>query len=222
MKDSTLKFVLVLIIGLLVWLLLSKQGRIGSLQKTLHNSEIQNKEFIEFIDKQNVKYIEQKQTILSQKDAINTGLLELQYWKTVKSKVEYKYETIIDSIYIAFSDTIYLSDTIYPKGFIEVPKRFKMDSSDCFKINGLVTMDGVNIDSLFIYNKINITIGEKKNGLFKKNEQIVKVENSNPFIKTIGVSNIVIENDKNFYQRGSFWLGVGSLGGYILKSNLSK
>jgi len=222
MKNSTIKFVLVVIIGLLVWLLLNRQGRISSLNSSLKSLDLKSQEYKTVINNYGIEVIEQKQLILSQKNAINTGILELNYWKTVKSKIEYEYKTIIDSFYIPYIDSIHISDTIYPKGFIETPKRFKIDSTNLFKVNGIVLIDGVIIDSIIIENKIEIIVGTKKNGLFKKNEQIVSVKNSNPLIKSIGLNNVVIENKNPFYKKNSFIAGVTFFASYFVFSKINK
>lgn len=73
--------------------------------------------------------------------------------------------------------------------------------------------DKITLDSLTIYNSSLIVVGEKKNGLFKRNEKIVVVQNSNPYIKTKGIKNYTIKpdtkwHDKLWFKTLLFGLGV--------------
>ena len=54
------------------------------------------------------------------------------------------------------------------------------------------------------------------NGLFKKSTPVVQLENSNPYINTLDMNNVVIKKDKKFFDRKVFWVGVGILGTYII------
>ena len=65
-------------------------------------------------------------------------------------------------------------------------------------------------------NKMKITIGDKKTGWFKKSKPIVKIENSNPYMGTLDMKNVIIEEEKKFYQKNTFWFGLGALGTLIL------
>ena len=60
--------------------------------------------FIEKINVNGEKIIEQEQIILSQKDALAHNLLELEELKKVQSQVVIQTNTIIDSVFIPFDD----------------------------------------------------------------------------------------------------------------------
>ncbi len=85
-------------------------------------------------------------------------------------------------------DTLRLSDTI-PCDFnpIKVEK-----ISPEYSFNGTIMSSYFIIDSLSIPNEIKFVVGEKKTGLFKK-ESTIEVVNSNPLIKTTGLTAYVIE-----------------------------
>ena len=63
------------------------------------------------------------------------------------------------------------------------------------------------------YNELKITLGSKSEGIFKSPKPVVLVEYSNPYVSTTGMQNVVIKNDLKFYDRKTFWLGVGFVSG---------
>ena len=69
------------------------------------------------------------------------------------------------------------------------------------------------LDSLNVFNQTNISVGIKSQGIFKKPLPIVSVEHSNPYIKTTGLGNVVIKDEKKFYDRKLFWLAAGFVSG---------
>ena len=217
MKKNTVLVGLLLVVVLLVWLLLNSNSRLDSYKDQINNFDLKNQRFEKIIDDQGKTIIEQNQTILTQKDAIDLNLLEIDRLKKISSQIKYKTVTKIDSVFIPYSDTILVSDTIYHKGSIRVPKRFNL-SDQYYLFNGVITLDGIVLDSLHLPNDMRITIGQKRNGIFKKSNPIVEIKNTNPYVETISMSNIIIKKDKKFYDRKVFWsvLGFG-LGVLILK-----
>ena len=67
-------------------------------------------------------------------------------------------------------DTIELRDTIYPTGFLKVPKRFKYEDKWTL-MNGVVTLDKLVVDSLLIQDKTSIILGYS-NKYFKELEPV--------------------------------------------------
>lgn len=214
-KQRTLLVVLGCIIAFLVWLLYGSQVRLSSFKNQVDKLKLNSQTFQESLDSQGRIVAEQEQLILNQKDAIRLYGLQVEDLKKLKSQVVTITETVIDSIFIEFHDTLRVSDTIYPKGVIQVPKRFDLNTKH-YSLNGLVLLDGLKVDSMAFSNKMKITIGDKKMGWFKKSKPVVKIENSNPYMGTIDMKNVIIEEDKKFYQKNSFWLGVGALGSFII------
>ena len=72
---------------------------------------------------------------------------------------------------------------------------------------------GVLLDSINIFNNTNISIGMKSQGFFKKPLPVVSIEHSNPYIRTVGLNNIIIKDEKKFYDRKLFWFGLGLVSG---------
>lgn len=119
--------------------------------------------------------------------------------------------------FYASSDTI-LHDTI-PCDFAPVSVK-KSDST--YALKGTVTKNFFSVDSLYVPNKINIVIGEKKTGLFKK-EMTVDINNSNPLMKTSNIKAFTYSPEKRWYEKPAIPFAVGvvvAVAVNILKTNL--
>ena len=215
LKKNTLLVVLGLIIAFLVLRLYQGQVRLNSFKNQISKYSLEGQVFNERLTKDSLKLAEQSQVILTQKDAIRLGVLEVEKLKKVKSQVRVVSRTKVDSFFVEFHDTLLLKDTIYPKGFLEVPKRFKYAEKH-FNFDGIVLTDKLLVDSFKLHNEMKLTIANKRNGIFKKSTPVVQLENSNPYINTLDMNNVVIKKDKKFFDRKGFWLGLGVLGTYIL------
>jgi hypothetical protein len=61
------------------------------------------------------------------------------------------------------------------------------------------------MDSFGSENKMTLTIGETKRGIFRKAEPIVEIKNENPKTRVTAMTNITIKQRPPFYQR--WWFG---------------
>lgn len=182
---------------------------------------------------------QQKQTILSQNEAIKLGLVKLQGDITkVQSQVTQIAKFKKDSFPIPFlpdhfADTsgwyakLKAGDT--SKSIIDsliansivVPKPFAYNEK-YFTMGGKVVKKGLFIDSISIPNETRVTIGTKRSGfLGLKQEPVVEVSNSNPYIQIPKLNNVIIKNNKPFYEKKLFLIGVGIVGGYYIKSKIN-
>ncbi len=213
-KNTILVIVLLLLcVCLLVCGYISSLAELSHFKKQVGKLEFDKQRYEETIAEDGKRIVEQEQLILSQKDAIALNILEIERLKKVKSQVVVNTITQVDSVFIPFteSDTILvaLNDTIDSTGtYLRVPTPFAVNT-EWYGINGLVTGQGVNLDSLFFMNKQKITIGSKSQGLLKKPKPIVLIENENPYVQTTGMQNIVIENELKWYEKKALWFGVG-------------
>lgn len=168
----------------------------------------------------------QSQTILSQKEAIELGLLELEKSiKEVQSQVKQKSTTTIIEKQVPFipdgyADTSGIvrneSGEVIRRDSIAVPTRFKLNEK-WFNIDGLVKRDGLVIDSLTIPNKTIVTIGYKKAGFLNlSKDAVVQVKNENPYVNVTGLDNIVIKKKKKIWQNPLVHIGVGVVLGYYI------
>ena len=215
LKKNTLLVVFAFIIAFLVWQIYKGQIRLNSFKDEIEKLNIENQFFEEEINYDLSKIATQEQVILNQKDAIKFGLLALDNLKKVKSQVSTITKIKIDSVFIELHDTLTLKDTVYLKGFLEVPKRFYYKEK-YFDLNGIITLDKLIVDSLKLHNEMKLTIGNKSNGFFKKRTPVVKLTNTNPYMTTLDMNNVVIEKDKKVYDNKLFIFGIGVLGTLIL------
>ena len=169
----------------------------------------------------------QQQNILSQKEAIRLGKLQLEEgMKKVQSQVSTKTITKVEEVFIGYAgqldsngneiiekDTIVLNDT----NAIKVPKRFAIDTK-FYDISGQVLKTGVLLDSISFPNETIVTIGHSKKNFFAKKESVVHIKNTNPFVQMKNMENVIIKEKTPFYKKPIFLVGVGFLGGlFILK-----
>ena len=165
--------------------------------------------FVEKINEQGLKIAEQDQIILTQKDAIAHNLLEISNLKKVNSQVTIKTITKIDSIYIPIIDTI--DRVIYDTtgiAFLKLPTKFGLEN-EWYSLFSTVNRGGLLIDSLSLFNRQTVTLGLKSNGIFKSPTPTVIVQNENPYVNISSMRNVVIKDNTRFYDKKSFWFGVG-------------
>lgn len=168
----------------------------------------------------------QNQTIMTQKEAISLGLLELEKtMKEVQSQVKQKSTTTIIEKQVPFIPDGYADTTgivrnesgeVIRRDSIAVPTRFKLNEK-WFNIDGLVKRDGLVIDSLTIPNKTIVTIGYKKAGFLNlSKDAVVQVKNENPYVNVTGLDNIVIKKKKKIWQNPLVHVGLGVVLGYYI------
>lgn len=132
--------------------------------------------------------------------------------KNVTSRTEvitvYKFDTITER----FTDTLPCAD---------FRKEFNIDSLH-YSLSGEITKRSISFNSVSIPNKQSITVGTKKNGLFKKNDYIVALQNSNPYMQVTGIQSYTFKPDIKWYQRGWVKFGAGVAVGGIIGLRLNR
>ena len=214
MKQNLVIVALILIVVLMVCGYCQKREQLTYLEEQFSKFELKKQDFKVIVNKNKEKIIEQEQLILTLQQAKNLNLINSKDWKNTQSSINIVTKTRIDTIFIAFTDTLHIIDTIHSKSNFDCLKHFNL-SDKFFYINGNVVENGVKIDSLSFPNSTTITIGEKRQGIFRKSLPIVEIKNSNPYIETINLSNVVINNKKKIYQKNSFWFTIGTTLGIV-------
>lgn len=183
----------------------------NKLKQELSVIKSENQAFSEEIIKDGQKMVEQEQLIMSQKQAIDAGLIKIKNLKNVKSQVRVETITKVDSFFVAFEprDTIG-ADSSLSKNFTYV------DPKEWFRLSGVVTNSGVGISEMSVRNKYHITIADKRLGFFKAPKPSVVLINENPYTKTEKMNNLVIENKSPLYKRPWFWAAIGIGTGFYL------
>ena len=206
----------ILLIFLIVQTVDSCEGhkKIQSLNSVISNLDIENQKFKTELNKKDEKVISQAQIIISQKEAIRNGLIEIDKLKKIKSKVKIVTETKVDTVYIEYYKTII--DSLNQEPF-EYKNYFDyQEPKGWYSINGYATNLGLGIDSLRVKNDFSIYIADKKLNIFGKSNPEVILLNKNPYTETIKMHNIVIRYEQPFYNNKYLWAGIGFVGGVLL------
>jgi len=135
---------------------------------------------------------------------------ELKNMKMKKPEVVIKSTTKIrlDTVYVKFTDTLPCDDFI---------RDIHIDSTH-YDIDIRLTKDSLSINRIEIPNEQIIVVGEKKNGLFKRNEYVVSVKNSNPNITTDTLETYTFKSDVGFFKRPIVNAVIGvAVGATIMK-----
>ncbi len=217
-KGLMVSIVLLLIaLLLLVWRSCETKAELLAYQKKISNLGIKQQTFKERIEKDGTKIAEQEQLILTKQQATDNDLLRIVQLRKIKSQVNIKTITKIDSVFVPFivdssqivHDTIFVDSSI---ANISFPKKFRL-SHEWYSLGGEVKDRGVQIDSIRLYNDMTISTGLKSQGIFKRPKPVVLVDYQNPYVSTRNLSNITIKDELKFYDRKLFWFGLGFIGG---------
>ena len=230
-------FIYIVLIAIIVMLLFKgcelKKDRDNVLTQ-IATYKIGEQQFKLTINKDSSTIITQRQTILSQDEAIKLGLLKLNGQITkVQSQVNQVQDIVLNSVPLPYIPDNYVDTSGWYAKFkngdtskaicdsliansVLVNTEFKKDDK-WYSINGKVKKDGLQLDSLKITNESSVTIGYRKYGFLNlKSEPIVEIKNSNPYIKTIKANNINIKNNPNLFQKKGFWAVIGIVAGILL------
>ena len=159
------------------------------------------------------KIITSQELLIVTKDTEKEMLLvENQRLKDIKSEVRVITKTKLKEVMIP-----------YDKTDVSVGKKIFRVQDKWYGVSGKVLDSGVMIDSMSFKNELVVTIGEKKNGMFKKRTPVVDILNKNPYSSTDEVYNVVIEpNPKKFWQKRGFQMGMSAVVGTVVGIQLMK
>jgi len=230
-KEKGLIVLLLIVITLLVCSYYNSRAELSDFHNQMLKFDLKEQKYLETIGENGNRIVEQEQIILSKNDAISHNLLEIKKLKKIKSQVTINTITHIDSVFVPFLDDSVSIDNHYIStstlssiisngdikamsvdDFILIPKRFALNE-EWYSINGNINKTGLLIDTLIFNNELSLTIGSKSQGIFKKPKPIVLVEYSNPYVRTTSMQNIIIKDDLRFYDKKSFWYGLGVVSG---------
>lgn len=177
--------------------------------------------FTQTINDLEQRIAEQGQLIVTSQDMLKEQSKELKDLKNIASQV--RIETRVeyrDTMVVPFRqvDTIMAADTI--DGYVPVPQEFAKTDSQWYAIKGMLTKRGITLTDLSFDNKLQIVIGDKKLGLFKRPEPIVRVTSESPYSTITNLNNAVVIEPTPFYKLNGFWLGVGAVAGGIIVGSI--
>ena len=155
------------------------------------------------------------QAVTEQKAAVFASARDVQAASAKGFNLTKKKERKIKQValYAEVEQAVKLSDTIVPHpptpsligvgkavDSVAVPLLFEK-RSDRYSIAGQVTKEAVIIDSLSIYNTVRLRLAERRAGLFRPNETVVQVMNSNPLVVTTGMKTLTIKHKPNAWNK---------------------
>lgn len=112
---------------------------------------------------------------------------------------------------IVYKDVpVYYTDTL-PCDTFNIPFTHV---NDWIAINGRSHNKGLDFKNINITNDLLIVTGEKKNGLFKRNQQVVSVVSNNPYLSVTNLSNYNIKPKVPFYDK--WWFKAALFGGGVI------
>jgi hypothetical protein len=150
--------ILYIIIGFLIILLLLSNRRANNYQDIISNVNLENQEFKSKSLKNGEKLYEQEQIILSQKEAIKNGLLELENLKKIESQVKIVTVTKIDTVLISHIDTVIRK--IDGSDYLKLPQNYNF-GNDFFNFDANIDVNGLFVNNINIYNETKINVGYK-------------------------------------------------------------
>jgi hypothetical protein len=206
----------IFLIGLILLLsisLIAKSNQASDFKNQMAKLVLKQQVFEDEINDKGERLSKQEQIILSQKDAINQGLLIIDDLKKVNSQVTVITQTVFDTIEVVHHDTVV--NYINGSAFLKLPQNYSYHA-EYINFNAVIDVNGLSVNSLVIPNESKITIGYKRSGLFKPLEPIVVLKNTNPNIVTQEMSNVVIEEKIPIHHDKRVWGGLGFLVGLIL------
>lgn len=237
MRFKPTNIILAVLLVFIVLLLLDrckKQENYDNLLSQVSKYKLQEQAFEQKRLKDSSTIITQSQTILTQKEAYELGLLELKGdIKRVQSQVRQMQNVVIKDVNVPFIPNGFADTTgwyaQYKSGdttksvidsllsnSILVPQDIYLDTK-WIKMQGVVKKSGISINTMSLPNENKVTIGYRRAGFLKlKNEPVVEIYNSNPYLQVNSVSNVVIKEKKGLLQKWWFWGGVGALSGFLI------
>ena len=218
----------------LVWEGCNQYEYRNNLLEQVSKYELSEQKFKVKVNKDSSTIATQSQTIITEREANKLGILKLQgEIKIAQSQVRQTQEIIYKDIKVPYVPNNYTDtsgwyaklksgdsskaniDSLISNSII-VPSKFALKEK-WFTINGEVKKDGVLINTLLIPNESTVTIGYNKTGfLWLGRKAIVEIENTNPYLKTSKISNVVIKESTSLFKKPLFWVIVGGIASHFL------
>ena len=209
-------------IGFLVWDGCQSRSELKDFGNQMAEYNVKEQGFIVTISRQGKKITRQTQIILTKNQAIQQGLIANTRLKKIKSQVNIITRVKIEKEFIPFNDYDIFDDTWDEENLIVVPKPFKM-TNEWYWIGGRIVKKGIEIDSIQFFNKMTITIGDRKpkgfKNILKRRIPTVEIVNESPYVSIEGLQNVFIKKKpKKWFQTTGFKVLVGfGLGIYTAK-----
>ena len=213
LSKKVIIWILLIILALLGYYAIGQNSKYSNYRQQMALFDLKEQKYLETIDENGARLIEQQQIIMSQDDAIASGLLEIEKLKEVNSQVSVVTNTIIDTIVVSHVDTVI--QQINGNAYLKLPQQYSFND-DFMNFKAEINEVGLSVDNITIFNETTVTIGKEKQGLFKPLKPVVKIKNTNPYMNTMSVQNVVIEKKTNLIHDKRAWGVVGIFIGLAL------
>ena len=210
MIDTFKKYWELILILILVILLLVVNFQLGVMKNRVGNLRAENTILTQSIDTSRNKngilvaeqieaeYATSKQLEEKTKKIFDLQKINRKPLKKIKYYGEIVQEVNLDSLFIAYTDTIleYVTDTNY----VYVPRQVST-YTDNYEISGRVLKKGIQLDDITIPNTIVYRSIEKKQGLFKQPTTVVQAINTNPYITIKGMNTATVAHKTSAWNK---------------------
>jgi len=213
-RSNTSTLFLVTISLVLALMLIRTCGSLASTEVELERLDNANQEYTMRIAQDSAKIYSQSQTIVSSErkyaelEKINAAL-----GIKANQAVQYRTKTVIQTDFE-------LGDTVYIDSFphLRLPRSFGREGK-WLSIGGRINRVGrLQIDSMIIPVSYTVAIGDtlRKGSILRKRDKVVRIAVDNPYVSVTGISNVVIRQDKKWWQTDAAKIGLGAFIGFGL------
>ena len=211
MKRNLGQYISYLAIALLVLFLIGQCKRVGELNSDIAKLETY-KDTVKFYKSKSGRLIAYNDALVVDRRALekvkDSLMEEIKDLNIKKPDVIVRWRTRVEI------------DTQYVPFDVEIPcekdfmANFKFEDK-WLSFDGDVSRSGVRMNNISLDNDLTFVVGEKKNGLFKRNEYVVALKSGNPYFKTESIQSYVIKpkpkfHDRLWFKASLFVLGVGT------------
>ncbi len=213
-RSNTSTLFLVTISLVLALMLIRTCGSLASTELEMERLDNANAEYTMRIAQDSAKIYSQSQTIVSSErkyaelEKINAAL-----GIKANQAVQYRTKTVIQTEFE-------LGDTVYIDSFphLRLPRSFGREGK-WLSIGGTINRVGrLQIDSMIIPVSYTVAIGDtlREGSILRKRDKVVRIAVDNPYVSVTGISNVVIRQDKKWWQTDAAKIGLGAFIGFGL------
>lgn len=192
---------------------------LASVQTCRSNRHVANNNALAFTDSINY-YKNTLGTITATTSTLQLDNKQLQYllinkdndlkkltgeFSKIRSLVKYETVTLIDSVPIAYKDTV--SCIFERSGAI---------TNNWYTLNWQSNQRGIKIDSLHFENTVTLISGFKRKWFLGEEILVTDISNSNPYLKTVNITSAEITIRQSWFKKWFVWFILGSASGFLL------
>lgn len=219
---------------LIVFLVMSIRG-CNNRQLQLENNELKLQTYLEesqkfevLVNEKNEVIASQELVLLSKDREIEKQLLENTSLKKLNTQIKIDFDNRVEDIiadYVGDNNTIYITKRDTIRDSIPIGIKFGTPfnkKDDWYSISGKIERNGVLFDSLSFNNHLTITVGQKKEGVFKPYKTYVEVNSENPYTTFNSLNNVSINDESKIWSKPWFNFLLGAAAGTVVTTIATK